>query len=214
VSGLAASEFRMDEWRFDLVVGASQKALAAPPGLSMVAVSQRAWERAERSLAPSFYLDLRRAREWAKTGQTPWTPPVSIAYALDAALDAYEDSGPPNVWARHARFAAAVRAACAGLNLELLSQPNAHSPTVVAIKVPQSLDGPQIARVLRERHGIVIGGGQQELKGKIWRIGTMGDLSEVDIVGAIGAFEIALRGCGHPIARGDGVRAALAVLEG
>jgi aspartate aminotransferase-like enzyme len=213
VSGLAASDFRMDEWRFDVVVGASQKALAAPPGLAMVAVAPRAWTRAERSLAPSFYLDLRRARESAKDGQTPWTPPVSIAYALDVALESYEAAGPPNVWARHERFAAAIRAAAGAMGLETLSQPGAHSPTVVAIKVPSTVDGIEVARSLRERHGIVIGGGQQELKGKIWRFGTMGDLSEADVVGAIGALEIALRERGLSVVRGAGVGAALAVLE-
>jgi aspartate aminotransferase-like enzyme len=213
VSGLAASEFRMDEWRFDVVVSASQKALAAPPGLSMVAVSERAWGRAERSSAPSFYLDLRRARNAARDGQTPWTPPVSVLYALDAALDLYESMGEANAWARHARYAAAIRAAAGALGLQTLSQAGAHSPTVVAIRVPEGLDGPAAARALREEHGVVIGGGQQELKGKIWRIGTMGDLSQVDILGAIGALEIVLRRLGYAAARGAGVRAALEVFE-
>ncbi|HYZ15561.1 MAG TPA: aminotransferase class V-fold PLP-dependent enzyme, partial [Candidatus Acidoferrum sp.] len=93
VSGLAASEFRMDEWRFDVVVAASQKALAAPPGLAMVAVSPRAWERMEAAKAPRFYLDLRKARQFATLGQTPWTPPVSVCFALDAALTDYERVG-------------------------------------------------------------------------------------------------------------------------
>jgi aspartate aminotransferase-like enzyme len=213
ISGLAASDFRMDEWRFDVVVGASQKALAAPPGLSMVAVSGRAWDRAARSGAPSFYLDLRRARDAAKDGQTPWTPPVSIVYALDAALDIYESTGEPNVWARHARYAAAIRAAAAALGVETLSQPGAHSPTVVALRVPDGIEGPAVARMLREEHGVVIGGGQQELKGKIWRIGTMGNITQVDVLGAIGALEMVLRRLGHSAQRGAGVSAALQVFE-
>jgi aspartate aminotransferase-like enzyme len=213
VSGLAASDFRMDEWRFDVVVGASQKALAAPPGLTMIAVSERAWERAGRSGAPSFYLDLPRARASARDGQTPWTPPVSVFYALDAALDLYESAGEPNVWARHARYAAAIRAAAGALGLQTLSQAGAHSPTVVAIRVPEGVDGPAVARALREEHGVVIGGGQQELKGKIWRIGTMGNLSQGDVLGAIGALEIVLRRLGHSAPRAGGLRAALEVFE-
>jgi len=213
VSGLAASEFRMDEWGFDLVVAASQKALAAPPGLAMVAVSARGWERMERASAPRFYLDLAKAREWAKTGETPWTPPVSVAFALDVALDIYDRTGPANVWARHARYAQALRAAAGALGLELLSVHGAHSPTVVAIRVPDGIEGPAVARTLREKHGVVIGGGQQELKGKIWRFGTMGAISEVDVIGALGAFERALRDHGHVSAPGAATTAALDVFE-
>ncbi len=183
VSGLAASEFRMDEWQVDIAVAASQKALAAPPGVAMVAVSDRAWERAERSKGPRFYLDLVKARTFARDGQTPWTPPVPVVAALDAALEIYQSAGPPAVWARHARYAEAIRAAAGALGLTTLSQPGAHSPTVVAIEVPADVDAAAVTRELRERHGIVISGGQQELKGRIWRIGTMGALSEDDVFG-------------------------------
>ena len=213
VSGLAASEFRMDDWGFDAVVSASQKALAVPPGLAMVAVSARGWERAETSRAPSFYLDLRKARDFARDGQTPWTPPVSVMFALDVALELYEAAGPAAAWERHARYARAIRAAVAALGLQTLSQPGAHSPTVVAILVPDGVDGPAVARTLREEHGIVVGGGQAELKGKIWRIGTMGDLSEGDILGALSSFEAALHAHGYAAPAGEAARAAAAVLE-
>ena len=136
VSGLGASDFKMDAWRFDIVCAASQKALAVPPGLAMVAVSARGWERMATATIPRFYLDLGRARELKASGQTPWTPPVSVCYALDVALDNYANSGPPNVWARHARYARAIRAAVAALGLELFSRDGAHSNTVVAIRVP------------------------------------------------------------------------------
>ncbi|MEO6991140.1 MAG: aminotransferase class V-fold PLP-dependent enzyme, partial [Candidatus Baltobacteraceae bacterium] len=101
VSGLGASRFAMDDWRFDVVVGASQKVLAAPPGLAMLALSARSWKRAEAPRAPRFSLDLARARDFARLGQTPWTPPVSIVFALDAALEAFACEGAPNVWRRH-----------------------------------------------------------------------------------------------------------------
>jgi aspartate aminotransferase-like enzyme len=211
VSGLAASEFSMDEWGFDVVVTASQKALAVPPGLAMVAVAPRAWQKIEANRSPRFYFDFSKARDFASLGQTPWTPPVSIVYALDVALDRYAAEGPAEVWARHARYARAIRAACTALKLEVYSQEGAHSVTVVAAQVPAGLDGDAVRRVLREDRGITLGGGQKELKGKIIRIGTMGDLSQSDILGMLGALELALLDAGHPVQIGSGAKAALEV---
>ncbi len=213
VSGLAASEFRMDAWGFDIVVAASQKALAAPPGLSMVAVSPRAWQRMESSGAPRFYFDLKTARQFAALGQTAWTPPVSIAFALDAALDAYEQTGAAAIYERHARYARAIRAFALGHGLELYSREGAHSLTVVAIRMPAGIDADAIRKTLREERGIVIGGGQKELKGKLIRIGTMGDLTQTDVLGALGAVETALLEAGAPIHAGAGVQAALRVFR-
>ena len=214
ISGLGASEFCMDAWGFDIVIAASQKALAAPPGLAMVAVSPRAWEHVERATAPRFYLDLARARRLAKTGETPWTPPVSIAFALDVALDLYHETGAQVTWRRHARYARAIQAAMAAMDVELLSRPGAHSNTVVAMRVPQPVDGAALLRTMRQQHGVVLGGGQEELKGKIWRMGTMGDISEVDLVGAIAAFERALQSGGWNVDMGSGTLAAQRALAG
>jgi len=212
VSGLAASPFAMDAWGFDVVVTASQKALAAPPGLAMVAVAPRAWERIDANIgAQRFYFDLRKAREFGVLGQTPWTPPVSIVFALDAALEAFEAAGAATVHARHARYARAIRAAAQGLGLALYSREGAHSPTVVAITLPDGIDADAIRKTLREQRDVVMGGGQKELKGKILRIGTMGDLTQTDILGALGALEIALLEAGAPVQAGTGVQAALKV---
>jgi len=214
VSGLGASPFEMDAWKYDIVVTATQKALAVPPGISMVAVSSRGWERIGQAKAPRFYLDLARAREFATQGQTPWTPPVSIAFALDVGIERYHAEGASNVCARHERYARAIRAALGALDLELFSQPDAHSVTVVALRLPETLNADAIRRGLREEAGVVIGGGQADLKGKILRIGTMGALTQTDILGAIGALEIVLLKQGHPLEVGSGVRAALEVFLG
>lgn len=211
VSGLAATPFHMDAWGFDVVVTASQKALCAPPGLAMVAVAPRAWERIHANPSPRFYFDLGKARQFAELGQTPWTPPVSIVYALDTALTEYEKIGAPAIWERHERYARAIRAAAAAMQLDVFSRENAHSVTVVAIRLPHGIDGDAIRKTLREDRGVVIGGGQLELKGKIIRIGTMGDLSQTDVLGALGALEIALLEAGAPIQVGLGVQAALRV---
>jgi aspartate aminotransferase-like enzyme len=214
VSGLGASEFKMDEWGFDVVVAASQKALAVPPGVAMVAVSPRGWERIAKAGVPRFYLDLQKAREFAKSGETPWTPPLSILFALDVGIERYHAEGAENVYARHARNAEAIRAAAQALGLTLFSRPDAHSVTVVAMNVPQGVDQPAVGKALREEFGIVIGGGQQELKGKIFRIGTMGDITQADVVGALAAFELVLRRNGYDAPLGSAAAAALRVFEG
>ena len=209
VSGLAASEFTMDAWGFDIVVAASQKALAVPPGMAMVAVSARAWEKMARVSGLRCYFDLKKARDFAVEGQTPWTPAVSIVYALDVALDRYAAEGPANVWARHERYTRAIHAAAGALGLAVYSQPGVHSVTVTAIVVPEGVDGNAIRKALRAKYDVIIGGGQGKLVGKIMRIGTMGDLSPADVLGMIDALEGELRAGGHAIAAGTARAAAL-----
>ena len=212
VSGLGASAFAMDDWHFDIVVTASQKALAVPPGLAMIAVSPRGWERMATAKAPRFYLDLRKAREFAALGQTPWTPPVSVAYALEVAIEAYHAEGAPRAYARHERFARAVRAYAEAAGIELFSRPEAHSVTVVAMHAPRGIDVAMLRAELRERHGVVLGGGQAELKGKIVRMGTMGNLSHVDVMRGLDALGIALQQQGHATSR-DAADAARTILD-
>jgi aspartate aminotransferase-like enzyme len=207
VSGMGATPFMMDDWGFDVVVAASQKALAAPPGVAMVAVSDRAWEKMEQTKTPRFYLDLRRAREFAKIGQTPWTPPISVVFALDRALDLYEREGDTKVHARLSLNAHAIHEACTAIGLRLFSQPPYHSNTVVAIFCPEKVDASEVLATCREQ-GFVLSGGQQELKGKIFRIGTMGDLTKDNFLAMLGAFEDALQRQGFPVDLGAGVGAA------
>ncbi|MDQ6932428.1 MAG: alanine--glyoxylate aminotransferase family protein [Candidatus Eremiobacteraeota bacterium] len=209
VSGLGASEFKMDAWGYDVVVSASQKVLAAPPGLSMIAVSQRAWTSMQNSAAPRFYFDLRKAREFAQNGQTPWTPPVSILFALHAALARYEEQGDINVWRRHEGYARAIAAAARSMGLQLFSRPGAHSRTVVAIAIPETVDAQKLLQTLRERWGVILSAGQQELRGKIIRMGTMGDLSPGDIIAGLAALESALWEQRRETKIGMGVAAAV-----
>jgi aspartate aminotransferase-like enzyme len=207
VSGLGAAPFEMDAWGYDVVVAASQKALMVPPGVVMVAVAPRAWVKIDANTAPRFYFDLKKAREFAELGQTPFTPPVSIVYGLDVALDEFARTGARAVRERHERYAAAIRACVEELGLEVFSREGAHSVTVVAINVPETIGADAIRKTLRER-GIVIGGGQGALKGKIIRIGTMGDVTEADMLDALGALETALIQMGAPVKAGTGVQAA------
>jgi aspartate aminotransferase-like enzyme len=214
ISGLGASELRMDEWAYDVVVAASQKAFAAPPGTAMVAASERAWTRIAETRSPRFYFDLRHARDAAKQGQTPWTPPIPILYALDVALERYHAEGMEAAWARFARFAAAVRAALESLGFTLVSRPDAHSPTVVAAYAPDGVDVAALLKMLREKHRVVFSGGQGELSGKILRFGTMGDVRDVDFLGAIGAIELTLLDLGQRLSPGTATAAAIESLSG
>jgi aspartate aminotransferase-like enzyme len=211
VSGLGATDFRMDDWGYDIVVSASQKVLAAPPGAAVLAVSPRGWKAIEASTAPRFYFDLRKAREFAGAGQMPWTAPVSTLFALDVALDQYHREGAPAVWRRLSTYARAIRAAFEALGLEILSQPGAHSVTVVTAKVPADVDAAGLLRGLRENRGVTLAGGQLDLKGKIIRMGTMGDVSQTDVLAAIEALEIALLDYDVPVQMGAAGKAALSV---
>jgi aspartate aminotransferase-like enzyme len=211
VSGLGATDFRMDEWGYDIVVGASQKVIAAPPGVAMLAVSPRAWDAIETSKTPRFYFDLLKAREFARQGQMPWTSPVSAMFALDAALEQYRREGAPAIHARLATYAEAIRAAFSALGLEVFSQPGAHSVTVVTAKVPAGVDAAGLLRGLRANRGVTLAGGQLDLKGKIVRMGTMGDISQTDVLAAIQAIEIALLDYDVPVQIGAAGKAALRV---
>lgn len=211
VSGLGATDFRMDEWGYDIVIGASQKVLAAPPGVAMLAVSPRAWNAIESSKAPRFYFDLLKSREFARQGQMPWTSPVSTMFALDAALEQYHHEGAPAVHRRLAMYAQAIRAAFTALGLEIFSQDGAHSVTVVTAKVPSGVDAAGLLRGLRESRGVTLAGGQLDLKGKIVRMGTMGDVTQTDVLAAIQAIEIALLDYDVPVQIGAAGKAALRV---
>lgn len=211
VSGMGASEFRMDEWNFDAVVTASQKVFAAPPGVAMVALSARARARLESAKIPSFYFSLKKAFDFEQIGQTPWTPPVSVMYALDVALEQYHAEGAHNVYARHALYAQAIRAAAQALGLELFAQPDALSDTVVSIKTKEGMDVAALLNKLRSERGVCLSGAQAPLTGKLFRIGTMGDVSQTDVLGMLGALEIAMLEQDLQVHAGKGVQAALSV---
>lgn len=193
ISGIGASEFRMDEWGYDAVVTASQKGFAAPPGVAMVSLSERAWQRARANRNPRYYFDLHRAREFARKGETPWTPPISILFALDVALQRYRAEGTAAACARHERRAVMVRDGLERMGFSLVSRQGAHSPTVVAAYPPAGIETKSLLRALRERRGVVLAGGQNQLAGKIVRFGTMGDVSDADVRRGLESIESELQ---------------------
>ena len=213
VSGIGATDVRMDEWGLDVVVSASQKALGGVPGAAMVSLSQRAWSAAESAAMPRFYFDLRLARKAAGEGQTAWTPPFSCLLALERATDNYMKEGRLSAFARHALFAEAIRAGCTAMGLDLFAQGSAFSPTVTAVCAPADIKVRDLQSRLRDRYGISVGGGQLKLDGRIFRVGNMGAIGPREIIGALGALEMTLADLGGSVAPGAGAGAAEKVLS-
>ncbi|MCP4481733.1 MAG: alanine--glyoxylate aminotransferase family protein [bacterium] len=206
ISGIGGQEFLMDEWGVDVVVAGSQKGLMIPPGLAFISLNERAWELAAQSDLPKFYFDLKKYRSKVAAGQTPFTPPVSLIAGLDESLKMITQEGIQNVWQRHQKMAVATRAAVQALGLELFSsQP---CDVVTAIKVPLGIDGGKIVKILREKYGVSIAGGQLSMKGKIFRIAHMGYMERFDLIIGITAIEMVLKELGVDIELGKGVSVA------
>jgi aspartate aminotransferase-like enzyme len=200
-----------DEWGVDVVIGGSQKAFMLPPGLGFAAVSDRAWSVIESNQAQhSFYVNLNQARKAAAKNDTPYTPAHVMIRGLRAALDLLLSEGMENVWKRVATMAAATRAAGQAVGLSVFSK--RPSDSVTALTAPQSVEVEAVRKELRTRFGIQCAGGQDHLKGKIFRIGHMGYLDAMDAVLAVAALEQVLYRAGHKFDLGAGVTAAQQVL--
>jgi aspartate aminotransferase-like enzyme len=208
ISGLGAVPFETDGWGLDVVVTGSQKSWMVPPGLAMVAVSQRAWQAAERATMPRFYFDLAAHRDSLTKGETPWTPAVGVCFALDVALGLIEAEGYERIFARHAACGAAARAGLSALGFELFADPAHASNTVTAAKVPTGLDWSAFNKDLRGR-GLVLAGGQGKLTGQIFRLGHLGSVSVDEILVALEILEQAATAQGMRVERGAALTAAL-----
>jgi len=206
ISGLGAIPFAMDEWDLDLVVTGSQKAWMAAPGMSMAAVGPRAWAATETARMPRFYLDLRRHRDSAVNGETPWTPAVAVMYQIDEGLRLMQAEG-DGVFARHEACAAMTRAGLRAIGFELLADDAVASRTVTAVRIPEALDWKTLNADIRAR-GLVLAGGQGKLKGRIFRVGHLGSVTTDDILAAIGVLEEVAMRHGMDVQPGTGVAAA------
>jgi aspartate aminotransferase-like enzyme len=208
ITAVGVYDVPMDKWGLDVVCVGSQKALMLPPGLAVVAVSEKAWKANERSNLPRFYLDLMRERKSQEKGETAFTPAVSLVVGLRESLRMLKEETLEGVFHRHERLAKATRAATGGLGLELFSSSPVNS--VTGIRVPNGIDGSSVVKQMRTRYGITIAGGQDHLKGKIVRIAHIGYFSEFDIITAISGLEMTLSDLGYGIRPGSGVAAAQA----
>jgi aspartate aminotransferase-like enzyme len=208
ITAVGVYDVPMDKWGLDVVSVGSQKALMLPPGLAVVAVSDKAWKANERSNLPRFYLDLARERKAQEKGETAFTPAVSLIVGLRESLRMLKEETLDGVFFRHERLAKATRAAAGGLGLDLFSSSPVNS--VTAIRVPSGVDGTAVIIQMRSRYGITIAGGQDHLKGKIVRIAHVGFYSQFDIITAISGLEMTLSDLGFGIRPGAGVAAAQA----
>jgi aspartate aminotransferase-like enzyme len=209
ISGLGAVPFEADGWGLDVVVTGSQKSWMIPPGLAMVSVSPRAWDASQRAAMPRFYFDLAAHRDSLAKGETPWTPAVGIAFALDVALGLLEAEGWESIFTRHAACGAAARAGVRALGFRLFADPAVASDTVTAVHLPDAMEWPVMNRELRGR-GLVLAGGQGRLSGKIFRIGHLGAVSVDELLAALAILEETAASLGLPIERGQAVPAAAA----
>ncbi len=207
VSSLGGYPLQMDAWGLDAVISGSQKTLMLPPGLGFVAFSERAWAAAAESKMPKFYFDLAKARaSLEKGGETPYTPNTSLFVALEVVLDLIWQEGLEQRWERHHRLALATRAAVQALGLSLFAAPDALSDTITSVTSP--VPSGELTKRIRERHGIIIAGGQDELKDKIFRIGHLGTCQLEQVVQTVQATATELIEMGHSCDPAAGVKAA------
>jgi aspartate aminotransferase-like enzyme len=212
VTSLGATSVPVDEWGLDVVASGSQKGYMIPPGLGFVAVSPKAWEAYQSADLPRYYLDLGLYRKAAAKNSNPFTPPVNLFFALQATLKMMKQEGLENIFARHQRLTKITRSAVAALNLPLLAPDEFASNAVTAVH-PEAVEAEQIRGVMKKQFDIALAGGQDHLKGKIFRIGHLGFVTDRDILTAITALEATLQELGYEGATpGAGVAAATRLL--
>ena len=199
VSSLGSVPFRTDGWGIDFAATASQKGWMVPPGLAMVSVSQRAWDAYAKAKIPRFYMDLGKAKDYLARNQTPWTPPVSVVFALDYALERLKSEGLENIFARHQRIGEMTRRGVKELGLELFADERFASNTVTAVKIPEGVQVKALRSLVEEEYGLVLAGGQGKLQDKIFRIGHLGAVTEDDIRSCLDTLAKALPRLGHAI---------------
>lgn len=192
ISALSSIDLQVDAWKCDVVITGSQKGWMIPPGLTMVSVSDMAWQAHAKAKMPRFYWDFTKAKNYLEKSQTPWTPAVSLFFALADSLNMILAEGLPNVFARHAKIAQIARNGVKSNGLSLFADEIYASNTVTAIKANGNLDIAKLLQILREEHSIVLAGGQEKLSGKIFRIGHMGWITEDDINEVLKALAEAL----------------------
>ncbi|MCM0605205.1 MAG: alanine--glyoxylate aminotransferase family protein [Xanthomonadaceae bacterium] len=215
ITACGVFELPMDAWNIDVLITGSQKALMIPPGLAFIALSDHAWKIASTAKLPKYYFDLHKELKMQVKNQTAWTPAISLIQGLEHALDIMLEDGLEPNFKRHDILAEATRAGAKALGLELLAKKESDSSTAVtAVRVPGSVkDGKQIPKLMREKYGVIITGGQEELEGKIFRLSHFGYCGAFDITTGLSALEMVLRELGHKVSPGAGVAAAISIIE-
>jgi len=211
ITGLGVFNLPMDEWGIDVLITGSQKALELPPGLALVALSQKAWKFNEKSTCPRFYFDFKKEKKNLADKTSAYTPAVSLVIGLRAVLKSIKEEGLDNVFKRHNRLARATRAATQAMGLKMVA-PDCPADSATGVFVPEGIDGGKLVKIIRDEFGVTLAGGQDQWKGKVLRIAHLGYVDSFDVVIAISALEMALRKMGAKVEFGRGVAAAQEVL--
>ncbi|HPG60449.1 MAG TPA: aminotransferase class V-fold PLP-dependent enzyme [Casimicrobium sp.] len=213
VSGLGAADYRHDEWGVDVAVGGSQKGLMMPPGISFNALSPKAIEANKTAALPRSFWAWDEMLEMNKTGYFPYTPNTNLLYGLHEALDMILAEGLESVFARHQRLAKACRAAVTGWGLEIqCADASVYSPVLTGAMMPEGVDADKVRKVIYERYDTSLGMGLGKVKGKMFRIGHLGECNDVSLMGTLCAVEMGLAVAGVAL-KGSGVTAAMEVLK-
>ena len=214
VSSISSIAIETDAWGIDVAVSGSQKGWMAPPGIALVSVSERAWEQQARARSPRFYFDWKEAKTWADKGMTPFTPAIPVLFALQEGLAMLEEEGLDSVYDRHARLARATQAGLQALGFQLYAREGFRSNTVTSALPPPGLDVNALRKLLNDKYGVVIAGGQAKMAGKMIRVGHLGAIAEGDVVQVLWAIEQALEELDVAPADGRAVAAATTSLQG
>ena len=213
ISVLGGDNLPIDKWNVDICVAGSQKCLACPPGLAMVAVNDRAWEVIEKTVARPYYFDLVKMRDFIAKIETPFTPAVPLFYALDEALKMIREEGLEKRFKRHATCAKAFYNAVEALKLKTVSNGKVRSNTIIAVRMPSGVNNTELRKVMKEQNKVSVSGGQGKLKKLIIRIGCMGIISETETIRTIDALENALNALHYSVEVGTGIEAARKVFH-
>ncbi len=187
VTSIGACNVPVDEWELDIVASGSQKGYMIPPGLSFVSVSKKAWRASEYSNLPKFYLNLKSYKKSLSNNSNPYTPAVNLVFALDESLKMMKDEGLDTIFKRHKRHKLAVSEAAKTLNLKLFADEKNLSPSVTAIQI-EDVDAEKFRKIIKNKYDILLAGGQDHLKGKIFRVGHLGYINDRDIISVIAAI--------------------------
>ncbi len=207
ITGVGVFDLPMDEWGIDILLTGSQKALMLPPGLAFIGISDRAWKLAETSTLPKFYFNFSKELKNIVKNQTAYTPAISLIIGLGESLKMMKEEGIENVYRRHTLLADATRKGVQAMGLRLYAS-QAPSNSLTAVFAPEGIDSGKIISAIEKDFGIRIANGQDQAKGKIFRVAHMGYYDKSDILFALAALEIVLNKIGHKVTPGIGVGAA------
>jgi aspartate aminotransferase-like enzyme len=214
VSSLGGIEIRADKWHLDIVISASQKAFFAAPGITMVSVSEKAWNAIDESTSPRYFFDLRCSQKSYDNNRiTPYTPAISTLYGLQESLRIIKDEGFKNVLLRHKLVAKALRAGIKAIGLKLYVSDEKASNTVTTVIGPEGVDCLTIRNTMREKYHVIIAGGLGALAKSTFRIGHLGYIGRGDILNGISALELALVENGYEVPLGKGIEAVQKVFS-